>query len=276
MIKQTAGWFRSKSFLFYPVCAVLTVALSFTAGSRWLYIGIAAIIFFAFRPNSALHSITVEKDTTGKTACTVIIAAVTVAGCVLPMSLSPVWNGERPAHRNQYELMAEAFLDGRIDFDYGDEDSLENLENPYDPVERREAGVTFHWDHAYYKGHYYMYFGIVPVLLVFIPYRLITGHSLTTYHATQLFTAIIIVGIFVLFHMLTKLFFKKLPYSMYIAGSVAFSVMSVWFAVAQPALYCTAITGAVALEIWSLYFFIRAVWGEKCENRQIMLAAAGA
>ncbi len=275
MIKRAFVRIRSHPVIFYPVCAAVTAALLFTAGAKWLYIGIAAAVLFAVRPGSPLHRITVEKDTAGKTVCTVITAAVTVAACVFPMSLSPVWNGEIPGHRNQYELMAEAVLDGRIDIVYGDEDELARLENPYDPAERAETGVKYHWDHAFYKGHYYMYFGVVPVFLVFIPYRLITGRSLTTYHATQLFTAFIIIGIFILFRMLAKLFFKELPYSVYIVASVAFSVVSVWFAVAQPALYCTAITGAVALEIWSLYFLIRAVWGEKRENRQIMLAAAG-
>lgn len=206
----------------------------------------------------------------------VLLVLVTIAVCILPMDALPLWNGEIPGHRNQYELMAEAILDGRIDFAYGDEHYMEQLENPYDPQERKEAGVPYHWDHAYYKGHYYMYFGIVPVFLAFLPYRIITGDSLTTYHATQLFVALAIVGIFVLFQLLRKLFFPKLPYYLYLLLSVAFSVMSVWYSIAEPALYCTAITCAIMLEIWSLYFFIRAVWGEEKENKQIFLAGIGA
>ena len=204
------------------------------------------------------------------------MAIATIAACVLPMDKLPLWNGEKPDHRNQYELMAEAILDGRIDFAYGDDYELSQLENPYDPDARAEAGVYYHWDHAYYNGHYYMYFGIVPVFLVFLPYRIITGTALTTYHATQIFVALAIAGIFLLFHLLSKLFFKNLSYGIYLALSVAFSVMSVWYASAEPALYCTAITAAIALEIWSLYFFIRGVWGEKKENRQILFAGIGA
>lgn len=201
---------------------------------------------------------------------------ITVAVLILPMGALPIWNGEKPGHRNQYELMAEAILDGHIDFDYGDEDSLSQLENPYDPVARKEAGVKYHWDHAYYNGHYYMYFGIVPVFLVFLPYRILTGTALTTYHATQIFVAFSVVGIFVLFDLLSKLFFKNLNYGVRLSLSVAFSVMSVWYSTAEPALYCTAITSAIALEVWSLYFFIRAVWGEQKENRQILFAGIGA
>lgn len=211
-----------------------------------------------------------------KKICAVLTALLTIAVCVLPMSALPIWNGEIPEHRNQYELMAEAILDGRIDFAYGDEAELEKLENPYDPEERDASGVSYHWDHAYYDGHYYMYFGIVPVFLTFLPYRIITGTALTTFHATQIFTAVIIAGIFSVFWLLSKLFFKKLPFAVYLSLSTAFSVMSVWGATAEPALYCTAITAAIALEVWSLYFFIRAVYLEKTENRQILLAGIGA
>lgn len=217
----------------------------------------------------------VENNSLTKAICSVLVAIATVAACVLPMDKLPIWNGESPAHRNQYELMAEAILDGRIDLAYGDDYDLSQLENPYDPDARAEAGVYYHWDHAYYNGHYYMYFGIVPVFLVFLPYRIITGTALTTYHATQIFVAMSIVGIFVLFHLLSKLFFKNLSYGVYLSLSVAFSVMSVWYASAEPALYCTAITAAIMLEIWSLYFFIRGVWGEEKENRQILFAGIG-
>lgn len=206
----------------------------------------------------------------------IFIALVTIAVCVLPMDKLPLWNGEIPAHRNQYELMAEAILDGRVEFAYGDEHYMEQLENPYDPQARKDAGVPYHWDHAYYNGHYYMYFGIVPVFLAFLPYRVLTGNSLTTYHATQLFVALAIIGIFVLFQLLRKLFFPRLPYYLYLLLSVAFSVMSVWYSIAEPALYCTAITCAIMLEIWSLYFFVCAVWGEAKENKQILLAGIGA
>lgn len=106
-------------------------------------------------------------------------------------------------------MITESILDGRIDFAYSDEAELEKLENPYDPNERKESGVKYHWDHAYYDGHYYMYFGIVPVFLAFLPYRIITGTALTTFHVTQYFTAIIILGIFALFWLFSKLFSKS-------------------------------------------------------------------
>jgi hypothetical protein len=242
----------------------------------WLYVGLALLLLYLFRPGSALYAPTMEDPPAHKTLLLGAVLAIVIAACTLPMSLVPYWNGENPEWRNQYELMADAILEGHVDLQYGDDAELAQLENPYDPVARSEAGVTYHWDHAYYNGHYYMYFGVVPVFLVFLPYRVLTGSSLTTYHGTQIFVALAIVGIFCLFYLLAKLFFKRLPYIVYLACSAAFAIMSVWYGTAEPALYCTAIASALALEIWSLYFFIRAVHYETRENRQIAFAAVGA
>lgn len=283
MVNAVRRWIISHPFArwIYPILLIFTIAVavfSISCGGTylWLYLAAIAFLLYAFRPRSALHIFTVERLTVLRGILTGLVIAATVAVSVLPMDMLPLWNGEVPAHRNQYELMAEAILDGRIDFAYGDEGELAKLENPYSPEERRETGVKYHWDHAYYNGHYYMYFGVVPVFLVFIPFRLLTGSALTTYHATQIFAALVIIGIFALFHLLAKLFFKKLPYSVYLMLSAAFSVMSIWYSIAEPALYCTAITSAMALEVWSLYFFVWAVWKEKRENLQILLAAIGA
>ncbi len=282
MIKCFKQWrgAHPRAKWFYPIWLTATLLLFFLSPLTdkpflWLYLGLGVLIMFILRPSSPVYRLTMEAAS-GKTIFTVLLAVIITAACVLPMGLNPMWNGENPGYRNQYELMAEAILDGRIEIVYDEVDELTQLENPYDPVEREAAGVNYHWDHAYYKGHYYMYFGVVPVFLLFLPYRILTGSPLTTYHATQIFVALTIAGFFVLFHFLAKRFFKNLPYFVYLALASAFSVMSVWYATAAPALYCTAITGGIALEIWSLYFFIRAVWGETRENRQIFLAGIGA
>lgn len=204
-------------------------------------------------------------------------AGLTVLLCVLPMRLAPAWNGEMPGHRNQYEIAARSFLNGHLDLDYGGVDErLLALENPYDPVERKESGASYHWDHAFYNGKYYMYFGAVPVILLFLPYLALTGTDLTTYHATQVFTAAFVIGLFSLFFLLRRRFFKQLSLALTLLLAASFSLMSVWYAVSAPALYCTAITAGLCMEIWSLFFFIKAVYDTEMENRAILYAGIGA
>lgn len=237
--------------------------------------GCVVLALYALRAGSPLHAAPVE--TTGRSRVLVLaVLCATVLVCILPMGLSPCWNGEEPAHRNQYEVMAESLLEGHLYMNYDDLDPrLLTMANPYDPMLRDALGLSYHWDHAYYNGHYYMYFGIVPVLLLFLPYRVLTGASLTTYHATQLFTTLFICGVFALFYQLSRRFFRRAGLGTYLALSTAVSLMSTWYCSEAPALYCTAISSGLCFMIWSLYFFTRAVWVETSEKKSILLAFAG-
>ncbi len=239
--------------------------------------GVFFAVLLCLRPGSPLHTVSFEIKNRRKTEyLSAAVLAMTILLCVLPMGLSPSYNGEKPDYMNQYELLAESFMEGHLYIDYDDIDpELLALDNPYDPDAREAADVSFHWDHAFYNGRYYMYFGVVPVFLLFLPYRLITGTSLTTYHATQIFVALFICGVFSLFYMLGRAFFKRLSLGLYLSLSAAFSFISVWYAVSAPALYCTAISAAICLEIWSFFFFIRAVFVCEKESTSIRYAFWG-
>lgn len=231
----------------------------FLAGCAFWGAGAAAL--FAVRPGSRLNGPTVGTAGRSQRLAALVLMLLLTLLCVLPMGLSPYWNGEELNHNNQYELMTEALLDGHLYIDYGYVDpKLLEMSDPYDPELRRELDVQFAWDHSFYKGRYYMYFGIVPVFLTFLPYRVLTGQPLTGYHATQIFTALFIAGVFALFYLLAKKFFPALPCTSWAALAGAVCLMSVWYAVGAPALYCTAITAALCVEVWSLFFFVKAVW----------------
>ena len=247
--------------------------------SEIIVLSVALISFFVVslvfaRPKSRLHSSGLFGSKKAK-ALIVIVTSITILCCTVPMNLAPKWNGEVPEHRDQYEKITESFLNGHLYFEYDVDEALEALDNPYSPEERIRNGVDFHWDHAYYNGHYYMYFGVVPVILAFLPFRLVTGVSLTTYHATQLFAALFIVGVFLLFYQLAKKFFPNLSLSVYLYLSVAFSVMSIWYAIAAPALYCTAIVSGLAMMIWGIYFWAKAVWGSEKRSSSIIYSTIG-
>ena len=202
-------------------------------------------------------------------------SALIILSCTIPMGLSPVYNGEEQNYRNQYEMITEAFLSGQLHFQYDVDERLLALDNPYDMVERAVSGVDFHWDHALYNGHYYMYFGVVPVLVLFLPFRVITGQALLGYHGAQIFTAVYILGIFMLLGLLGKKFFERMSVSLYLLLCAAITYFTIWYAVSAPTLYCMAILSALAFAVWSIYFFAKAVWCCEGENRAIAYAALG-
>lgn len=238
--------------------------------------GMGGFIVFAVRPGATLSKAVIETVNRKNRSIIALVMVAIILLCTLPMSLNPLWNGEFPGHRNQYEVLAQSILDGHINLDYGDTDPrLSELDNPYDPAARNEAGVYYHWDHAFYNGQYYMYFGVVPVFLLFLPFRIITGASLTTYHATQIFTALFVAGVFALFFLVARKFFSKMVLSVYLLLSAAVSAMSVWYIVTVPALYCTAISAGICMEIWSLFFFVKAVWDSDEERQSTYMGILG-
>ena len=235
------------------------------------------IVILAFgAPNKPISTTPISDNHIGIEKKVCVLLALTIIITVFPMNWSPGWNGKVPGYRNQYELMAESLIEGKLYIDYDDIDpELLEMENPYDTQARKDKKVSYHFDHAFYNGKYYMYFGVVPAVLIFVPYQLITGEALTSYHATQILATFYIIGVFLLFRKLAALFFKELNYMIYALLASAFSLMSVWYIAEAPALYCIAIVSGICFEVWSLLFFIQAVYDTESENKSIGYATLG-
>lgn len=226
---------------------------------------------------SILRTTTIEETGVKGKVVIAITCILVIMLCVLPMDLSPFWNGQIPFHRNQYELLADSILEGHIYINYDDVDpKLLTMDNPYDWQERIDKQVEYHWDHAFYNGRYYMYFGVVPVFLLFIPFKLLTGRPLVTFHATQFFVLMAIIAFFILFYLIAKKYFSKLPLCVYLLATSAICLITLGYCVQAPALYCTAISGAVCLMLWSILLYFCAVMYAKKAVWQVALATLGA
>ena len=239
----------------------------------WCFVG---TWLFLIRPKSAIHQIAAVQLTGKRKLFLAVLLGALIVLLGFLMTLSPFWNGEIPGHRNQYELITESFLKGRLDFDYEENPELLAMANPYDVKERIAKGVEVHFDHAFYHGKYYMYFGVVPVFLVFMPYRLLTGHALVTWQATFLFTAVFLIGMTVYLYWLVKRFFPKMSWGAYLSLLTSFFLASVVYEAKYPALYQTPVACGMMLEIWSLYCFSKAFCKEKTEDFSLGLAVVGA
>lgn len=78
-----------------------------------------------------------------------------------------------------YLQMFDAVKHGRLTLDVSfDREGFAALENPYDYNEREgtvgNSTMPF-WDHAYYQGEMYSYFGIAPVFLFYFPFYFLSG-----------------------------------------------------------------------------------------------------
>ncbi len=71
-----------------------------------------------------------------------------------------------------YDLLARGLRQGHL---YMDAPVDPGLLSPSPEVRRR---APFLLDASLYRGHYYLYFGVVPAVLLFLPYAALTGHDL--------------------------------------------------------------------------------------------------
>src|SRR5688500_112906 len=78
--------------------------------------------------------------------------------------------------RDYYNLLIDGYLDGQLHMKTEVPTALLQVRNPYDPQER-PAGVGMH-DASFYRGKYYVYFGAAPMVLLMLPFRLLTGMDL--------------------------------------------------------------------------------------------------
>lgn len=242
----------------------------------FLFAGIlfwSAIIFllYTLRPSSRLHAVNIASIARREKIICLVVMSVLIAACVVPMAWNPHWTGELHKHHNQYQSLADAFLKGQLYLDVPVDPRLAAMENPYDHKAREELNLekedALGWDHAFYKGHYYVYFGVVPALLVFAPYKLIVGKSLAAYHGTQFFVALFIVGLFALLFLLAKKFFSRLSFGVYLVTAFTLSLVSILYCTEAPALYCTASSSGLCMEVWSIYFFSRAAWSDDSQKK---------
>lgn len=95
---------------------------------------------------------------------------------------------------------------------------LKGLENPYGPQER--YGISYSWDHLYYNGKYYSYYGLTPVFMLFLPFNLMTGKYLNDCYGVLLFSLIGALFTSLVYFKLQKKYFKDLPLALSLAGFI--------------------------------------------------------
>jgi hypothetical protein len=122
---------------------------------------------------------------------------------------------------NKY--LVDAFIDGRMNIDLGYTDKLLNAEQPYNHRWLAKNGyknqIDYSVDVSYYKGKFYCYYGVVPVVFLFLPYKLLTGNYLS--YSASMFVTVSIAVIFLalLWRFLVK---KYMPNARFVFVQLSF------------------------------------------------------
>jgi len=131
--------------------------------------------------------------------------------------------------------MTDALLKKQLHLDIEVPQALLEAERPYDNVYRMQHGIFLNHnskhldtlenilmpDRAFYNGKFYSYFGMVPVIILFAPYKLITGNYLPSSVGSFLFASLATVLLMLLWKQIAQNYLKTLPYFFFLIGGAA-------------------------------------------------------
>lgn len=171
---------------FEAVHANVRVPFSLSPLRIGLMVALLALVL-AWRPGSGLWRVPLDTSSVRQRVWLGVLLAVPSAATlavvvwqlVAAAPLSFHADGMYTYDFDQYDHVARALLDGHTWLDLDTPDALRDAANPYDVGTRQrllDQGVgPVYWDYAFYRGHWYSYFGVVPALLLFLPYRAVTS-----------------------------------------------------------------------------------------------------
>ena len=89
--------------------------------------------------------------------------------------------------------------------------------NPYD-TSNRDFNYTL--DVSYYKGKFYCYFGLLPNIVLFVPYKLITGNYMSNAFGCLVYSFLGVIATFLLYSEIIKKYFKNINFNTFILSFV--------------------------------------------------------
>ncbi|MCH5258526.1 MAG: hypothetical protein J1F18_02175 [Lachnospiraceae bacterium] len=186
---------------------------------------------------------------------------------VNPICIASPW-----PHHKQYQELAEVMAEGHFYLNAEPSEGLLNAENPYDTIYLQANGIDYLADYAYYEGKYYVYFGVVPELLLYLPVYLISGHHLPNYAAVFLFYCGFILAVFGLYREIIKRWFARTPYFLYLILCILTVCCGNYlFVIARPDLYDTPIMAANMFTVAGLRLWIKGKNTESVKGRRVTL-----
>ena len=191
---------------------------------------------------------------------TAAVCFVTLMGAALLAKSNPKCVSEPWEHHKQYQELAQVLKKGEVMLNHWVDERLKEVENPYDTIALYVEGIDYRMDYAYYQGSYYVYFGIIPELLLYLPYHLITGESLPNYVAGTVFSLLFVLGAFWVSEQIILRYNKKLSFFHYLLLALSIcSFSQVFYMVQRPDLYHIPIIAANAFTLLGIGFWLAAL-----------------
>jgi hypothetical protein len=154
---------------------------------------------------AALRILPLDAAALRRVDTALLFAAVT--GFLVFTAATSVPPGEHfpsKAPRHYYNALVSNMLRGRLCLDIQPDSSFLSLKNPYDFHERMRTVGWAYSDLSYFNGKFYLYFGLTPIVVLYLPFRLLTGRYLPDYAAATILALAAIVFAVLLLRLLVR------------------------------------------------------------------------
>ncbi|MBR1899182.1 MAG: hypothetical protein IJ825_09935 [Oscillospiraceae bacterium] len=144
---------------------------------RFLLLFVIGSAVLAIRMYS-LHRIRYDRHKTAHRIAVQVMAVVCASSMLLltrPADKPADYDPHLDYIWDPYAATFKAFDLGQVYLDIPPDAKLAELENVYDKDQRDASDAYYHWDYAYYDGHYYCYFGAAPVVAFYMPFYALSG-----------------------------------------------------------------------------------------------------
>lgn len=241
------------------------------------------VLIYAFRPRSIIYRTGIKENP--RKSKMIIISAVAIE-CILATSFllfgsnlvgvatseynQGEWDGTSVVNffevggdnAQQYAELAKSFAHGKLYLEEDPPDWLKEMSSPYDRGARdelqKETGQDYLFDVAYYDGKYYVYFGVVPVLLFYLPFYLLTGLNFPTAIGVLIAILLFIAGVSALLDRFARYHFEKVSIGLYLLMQIALvSGCGILYLLKFPTFYSLPLSCGLAFSVWGLYFWMR-------------------
>ncbi|MEG0216920.1 MAG: cytochrome C oxidase Cbb3 [Raoultibacter sp.] len=244
--------------------------------------GVLALIYI-FRPRSSIYRCSIVEHSRKSKACIILAVVIEVylvatflfmgsnlVGVATPNYNTGSWNKSSIVNTfevggdnaQQYAELAKSMASGTFYLEEEPPQWLHDMADPYDKGARDEAqkatGEKYLFDVAYYEGHYYVYFGVVPVLLFYLPFYLATGASFPTAIGVLLAAVAFILGCSALLDRFARYHFKRVSLGLYLLLQIPLVFgCGILYLLKFPTFYSLPIMLALAFSVWGIYFWMR-------------------
>ncbi len=180
------------------------------------------LFVYLFRSKSVLYKINLNSYKFKKQLLILIIVFnILIFSIIGIKSLFSYNDHDKPVF---YGDLADMVIKGEVSLKdnlNNSEKLLNKMDNPYDTKLRDKLIVNdkqknYLWDYAFYKGKYYVYFGVVPAVLFFVPYKLLFNSYLSIHFLIYLCIIFTVIGISLLLYQMINKYYKDCSVGVFI------------------------------------------------------------